>query len=228
MFLAKKILLTGVLLFVLLGTGCKQSNITKFVSTASTSPAYLFDSLSTSTTKTFSEPKADFTFQYPTTWKYQESTSSQKQYPSAHIWDFTYEGKPILRVSSPPYEAAFDGCYTPNDSEGNKNLVEFNIFETNDPHTTIASETCAPCVTLDSDTATSCPLGISAATTYIYWFPGVRLDKNSLEWNKPEKERQIIFGLSGSAWRDGGNGPTKEQYLNTVHRLVLGIKLKKS
>ena len=85
------------------------------------------------TYKTFSSPKADFTFEYPDTWVYEEKTDQYN--PNATGWSFYLNSEKIpenliLAVISPLTEIV-DFC-----SNGTReSLYQLNIFSTNDPET---------------------------------------------------------------------------------------------
>lgn len=106
------------------------------------------------TYKTFSSSKADFTFEYPSMWVYDE-----KEINNTMVWGFypNLEGNyrnrpPYLAVHSPTYEVVdfFSGGY-----KGTKSPYQLNTFPTNDPETYVTYEQ-----------------GESGGKAYIYWQKG--------------------------------------------------------
>ena len=106
------------------------------------------------TYKTFSSPKADFTFEYPSAWAYDE-----KEIKNTMVWGFypNLEGNyrnrpPYLEVHSPTYETVdfFSSGY-----KGTKHPYQLNTFPTNDPETYVTYEQ-----------------GESGGKAYIYWQKG--------------------------------------------------------
>lgn len=99
------------------------------------------------TYKTFSSPKADFTFEYPSTWVYEEREASSihdgKEIKTP-IWGFypNLEGDyrnrpPYLEVSSPTYEVV---DFLSAGYKGDKFPYQLNVFLSNDPETCITYE----------------------------------------------------------------------------------------
>lgn len=89
--------------------------------------------------KTFSSPKADFTFEYPSDWVYDE-----KEIKNTMVWRFysnldnNYDSKPpYLEVHSPTYETVdfYSFGY-----KGTKRPYQLNTFPTNDPETYVTYE----------------------------------------------------------------------------------------
>jgi hypothetical protein len=106
--------------------------------------------------KTFSSPKADFTFEYPDTWVYDEKTDLYN--PNATSWIFYTSEKekfemPILAAISPLTEVV-DFCSI--GYKGAKTSYQLNTFPTNDPETFITYEQC----------------GGEYGGAYIYWQKG--------------------------------------------------------
>lgn len=106
------------------------------------------------TYKTFSSPKADFTFEYPSTWVYDE-----KEIKNTMVWGFypnlegNYRNKPpYLAVHSPTYETVdfFSSGY-----KGTKRPYQLNTFPTNNPETYVTYEQ-----------------GENGGKAYIYWQKG--------------------------------------------------------
>jgi len=108
------------------------------------------------TYKTFSSPKADFTFEYPDTWVYDEKIDPEN--PNTTGWNF-YEGPekkfdiPILAVISPLTEVV-DFCSV--GYKGAKTPYQLNTFSTNDNETFVTYEQC----------------GGEYGGAYIYWRKG--------------------------------------------------------
>ena len=114
------------------------------------------------TYKTFSSPKADFIFEYPSTWVYNEkeiSTMSGGKEIKTMAWGFypNLEGSygnrpPYLEVHSPTYETVdfFSAGY-----KGTKSPYQLNTFPTNDPETYVTYEQ-----------------GENGGKAYIYWQKG--------------------------------------------------------
>ncbi len=106
---------------------------------------------------TFSSPKADFTFEYPSTWVYEEKPDSYD--PNATDWIFYQNSKKIqdnliLAVISPLTEVV-DFCSVGYRSE--ERSYKISIFPTNDPKTFITYEQCGE---------------EEYGSTYIYWQRG--------------------------------------------------------
>ncbi len=108
------------------------------------------------TYKTFSSPKADFTFEYPSTW-----VSEEEKIETTSVWTFRPgqekdAGEAILEVHSPSYEV-FDSCSGSFYIRGIEKIpYQLNTFPTNDPETFITYERC----------------GGKQGSTYIYWQKG--------------------------------------------------------
>jgi hypothetical protein len=99
------------------------------------------------TYKTFSSPKADFTFEYPSDWVYDEeeiSTMHDGKEIKTMSWGFylNLEGDyrnrpPYLAVSSPTYEVV---DFLSAGYKGDKFPYQLNVFLSNDPETCITYE----------------------------------------------------------------------------------------
>ena len=121
------------------------------------------------TYKTFSSPKADFTFEYPDTWVYDEKEIEREinnTMASTTFWGFYpnlesgYRNRPpYLEVSSPGYEVVDFCSGGPDTAKGDPYGFTISIFPTNDPKTFITYEQCG----VD---------GGSGDGGYIYWQKG--------------------------------------------------------
>lgn len=121
------------------------------------------------TYKTFSSPKADFTFEYPDTWIYNE-----EEIENTSVWTFT--GDVVLEVHSPSYEV-FDSCSGSFYIRGiEKTSYQLNTFPTNDPETFVTYEQC----------------GSEYGSGYIYWQKGEYF-ANSEDIKDIKKINLIIF-----------------------------------
>ena len=99
------------------------------------------------TYKTFSSSKADFTFEYPSDWVYDEKEIEREinnTMVSTMVWRFysnldnNYDSRPpYLEVSSPGYEVVdfYSAGY-----KGTKRPYQLNTFPTNDPETYVTYE----------------------------------------------------------------------------------------
>lgn len=103
---------------------------------------------------TFSSPKADFSFEYPNTWTFEE-----EQIANTAAWRFYSDSKKeenALIVYSPMLDAT-DFCSGSFSQRGiEKNPYQLNTFPTNDPETFVTYERC----------------GKGYPSTYIYWQKG--------------------------------------------------------
>lgn len=95
------------------------------------------------TYKTFSSPKADFAFEYPSTWVYDEKIDPEN--PNITGWNFYIDPNdkteiPIFAVVSPMTEWV-DFCSGGRSSIPNA-LASVNIYKTNDPETYVTYEKC--------------------------------------------------------------------------------------
>lgn len=116
------------------------------------------------TYKTFSSPKADFTFEYPDTWAYDEK-GYEREINNTTIWGFysnlesNYRNRPpYLEVSSPSYEVV-DFCSGGYDTaKGYPYDFTISVFPTNDPETFVTYEQCG----IDRESGSG----------YIYWQKG--------------------------------------------------------
>lgn len=92
---------------------------------------------------TFSSPKLDFTFEYPSTWKYEDISDQNSLGTTDFVFYDIYDDKiPILKVESPMNDAK-DFCSGKN--AGRVNIwpyMQLNIFPTNDPETFVTYEQC--------------------------------------------------------------------------------------
>ncbi len=94
------------------------------------------------TYKTFSSPKADFTFEYPSNWVYDEKADLYN--PNATGWNFytsieEKSGMPVFAVVSPLTEVVNLCSDTYRDEI---NSYKLSTFPTNDPKTFITYEQC--------------------------------------------------------------------------------------
>lgn len=125
----KKSIFTISLLFLSLfmGMGCRhtplnnpQQPIPTQTSSNSTSP--IFSPFGATTTKLFSDPDADFTFEYPSTWTYKKDSAIK-------WWGFFYQNEGILDISGSPSFLC--------SSEHPRHILKIN-----DPSTTIVEDIC--------------------------------------------------------------------------------------
>src|ERR1700712_2603342 len=78
------------------------------------------------TTKLFSDPNADFTLEYPSTWKYHKDLNDVTN-SNVYAWDFEYDGKLTFEIVGYMEDPrGFDGCW-PN------HILEEKIYSTNEP-----------------------------------------------------------------------------------------------
>ncbi|MFZ2970264.1 MAG: hypothetical protein WA063_03900 [Minisyncoccia bacterium] len=132
------------------------------------------------TYKTFSSPKADFTFEYPDTWVYNEEKIENTSVWTFHQGQEKNAGDAILEVHSPSYEI-FDSCSGSFYIRGIEKIpYQLNTFPTNDPETFIAYERC----------------GGEHGSTYIYWQKGEYF-ANSGDIKDINKVNLMIF-ISGA------------------------------
>ncbi len=108
---------------------------------------------------TFSSSKADFTFEYPSTWVYDEKTDPYNS--KATDWAFYINsndktGVPILAVISPMTEVVDFCSGGPATAMGNLYSFTLSVFPTNDSETFITYEHC----------------GGEDGSGYIYWQKG--------------------------------------------------------
>jgi len=99
------------------------------------------------TYKTFSSPKADFTFEYPSDWVYEEREASSMRDGKeirTPMWAFypNLEGDyrnrpPYLEVYSPTYEVV---DFLSAGYKGDKFPYQLNVFLSNDPETCVTYE----------------------------------------------------------------------------------------
>jgi len=121
------------------------------------------------TYKTFSSSKADFTFEYPDTWVYEEENIE-----NTNVWTFT--GDVVFEVHSPSYEV-FDSCSGSFYIRGIEKIpYQLNTFPTNDPETFVTYERC----------------GSEYGSGYIYWQKGEYF-ANSEDIKDIQKINLIIF-----------------------------------
>lgn len=126
---------------------------------------------------TFSSPKADFTFEYPNTWVYDEI-----EVENTIVWDFysSPEKNPpstVLEVHFPTYEGV---SFCEIDQNGIKTPSPYQpvTFSTNDPKTYITYEYCG-------------------TTDYIYWQKGKRFTSAS-EIKDIHKTNLMLFYSNSS------------------------------
>ncbi len=98
--------------------------------------------------KTFSSPKANFTFEYPSTWAYDEK-EYEREVNNTTIWGFypnledNYRNRPpYLEVSSPAYEVVDFCSGGPDTAKGDPYGFTISVFPTNDPKTFVTYEQC--------------------------------------------------------------------------------------
>lgn len=117
---------------------------------------------------TFSSPKADFTFEYPSNWVYDEREVSS-MYDGKEIktmsWGFypNLEGDyrnrpPYLEVHSPTYETVDFCSGGPATAKGDPYGFTISVFPTNDPETFVTYEQCG--------------IDVEGGGGYIYWQKG--------------------------------------------------------
>ncbi len=121
------------------------------------------------TYKTFSSPKADFTFEYPSDWVYEEENIE-----NTNVW--TFSGDVVFEVHSSSYEV-FDSCSGSFYIRGIEKIpYQLNTFPTNDPETFVTYEQC----------------GSGYGSGYIYWQKGEYF-ANSEDIKDVQKINLIIF-----------------------------------
>lgn len=148
----KLIFITLPILIIFLGFGCIKKtqpilNETLVQDFSKLTSDNRFDPFAgVTSTKVFSEPDADFTFEYPSFWKYYtQSVSLERieQYPDEKTWAFYVGNTIVMYVTANPSEG-ISPCPISVEDQKQRGITysTSTLHQTNDPETVILSQFC--------------------------------------------------------------------------------------
>lgn len=138
---------------------------------------------------TFSSPKLDFTFEYPSTWTYRDvgNTSNPENAYFAFFNTPDTAGAPTLAIYSPRGNELSDFCSGKMGGSTVYPYMQLNIFPTNDPQTFITYEQCGEKRDLSD--------------AIIYWQKGKKF-LSADDVNGSDKISGILFNLYSGSQED--------------------------
>jgi hypothetical protein len=191
----KLFIISGLLLVFLMGSGCisipanlpTASSIlpTTTVGSASNYPKIVESSaFATTGSQQFSDPSADFTFEYPNTWEYKKDVN-QDMHSNGQSWSFKYKGNLSFNVLGHMDDPrGFDGCWP-------HHILEEKTYSTNDPSTVLIEQICGLCVNEEDNTKGfegNCEMQKTPYGANIYFIPGEKIKTLDTIWSLPKEK----------------------------------------